>query len=288
MNRLINIKEQKNLLLYLTVPYFIKSGWFSEEDWKTLRENNRRCHLEANKRIQAELYDTVHGYDSGGSSGYPLLPIIESRFLHKLKLGRVLEIGSGSGFLINRLAAQADEWVALELCPDFVARINDLRRESGGRLNHVAPMEKDILNVDFPSGSFKTVFLFYTLHHLTDRPEIIQKIWNWLEPGGFFYCLEPRHNLQRILQLVKKYFQSYRVKRDRTRHFATHDFLSKLEMHTLCQQAGFSKIVIEVFDFPWVSKLKTDGVKQIAMEEGIGKVPLVEHLGRYLFTSALK
>ncbi len=284
--KLFDVVEGKNLLFYLLTPYFVKEKFFSDGDLEQLKKNNSEWNLKVNELERAESYDARHGYMTGEGSGYPLMPLIKNRFVGSA-LGRVLEIGAGSGFLTAKLASQSSVWRALELVPELAERIRKIKAKE--KLNQIEVIQKSIFDFENLPGSYDTIFLFYTLHHLTDRKKIVEKIYTWLHPGGVLYCLEPRHNLQRMIQLGRKYFAMYRKEPTKQDHFVTHDFVCKIELGQLVKQAGFSSWQVEAYDFPFLRRFLGERKdQQFQLESKITKIPMVEHFGRFLFLRAVK
>ena len=284
--KLFDTSTYKNLLLYLTLPHFIKIHFLTNDDKVKIREINQAWNLKVNAGSLSDSYDKRHGYLSSEGSGYPLIPLLEHRLNRAQSFGKVLEIGAGSGFVTVRLAEQSERWTALELVPVLAERIKKLALEQ--KLHQVRALEESIFHAEFPDSEFDTIFFFYTLHHMTDRDILLQKICRWLKPGGILYCLDPRHNLLRVMQLVRKYVTMYRHHKSDDL-IATHDFLSVIELKTLLKKAGFGKAKVESFDFPYVSKLtKRNRLNQFALETKLNKIPIVEHLGRFVFAAAVK
>ena len=121
-----------------------------------------------------------------------------------------------------------------------------------------------------------------------DRSVIFDRIYHWLKPGGKLYCLDPRHNLQRAISITKKYLLRYR-KNKTDRLMATHDFISKIELRSLYRRSGFVNIEIEAYDFPLARWLVLNNRnRQFAIEGIMGQIPVVEHFGRFLYSSAVK
>ncbi len=284
--KLFNVVEEKNLLVYLITPYFVKEQFFSDADLEQLKRNNLEWNLKANESEKAESYDARHGYLTGEGSGYPLIQLIEKSF-SGFPLGKVLEIGAGSGFLTAKLASQSSFWRVLELVPELAERIKKIKERE--KLNQIEVIQKSIFEFEDSPDSYDTIFLFHTLHHLTDRKEIIKKIYRWLRPGGFLFSLEPRHNLQRMIQLFRKYLLIYRKELIRQDRFVTHDFVCKTEFRQLLRQAGFSNWQMEAYDFPLLSRFfDRQKYQQFQFEAKITKIPVVEHFGRFLFLRAVK
>ena len=94
----------------------------------------------------------------------------------------VLDLGCGAGVPVTRWLA--DHGFAVTGV-DFTARQLELAR----RLVPAANLVKaDMIEVDFPPGSFDAAVAFYSIIHVprTEHPALLGKIHRWLRPGGAF------------------------------------------------------------------------------------------------------
>lgn len=95
---------------------------------------------------------------------------------------RVLELGSGTGNLTQRLPACREI-----VCVDVSERMEEVarRKSVGGRNRRF--VREDILAVfDSDIGSFDAVLSTYTIHHLTEpeKRRLFAEIWSKLNSGG--------------------------------------------------------------------------------------------------------
>lgn len=101
-------------------------------------------------------------------------------FLKRVRGGRLLEVGAGSGQDSVYFQENGLEVVAVDLSPAMVA----LCREKGLEA-HVM----DFLRLDFAPGSFDAVYALNCLLHVPDRdlPAVLEAIRAVLRPGGLFF-----------------------------------------------------------------------------------------------------
>lgn len=138
-------------------------------------------------------YDDVIGalraaYDAGAerreASGKSPWKLAEREaFLGRLKehgLGRLLEIGAGTGQDSLYFHENGLEVVAVDLSPAMVAHC----REKG-----LDAQVMDFLGLDFPPGSFDAVYALNCLLHVPngDFPAVLNTIHTLLRPGGLFF-----------------------------------------------------------------------------------------------------
>lgn len=95
----------------------------------------------------------------------------------------ILELGCADGIPTARFLSQQFAYLGVDLSPVQVqqARINvpQARFEIA-----------DMANLIFPGSSFDAIIALYSLIHLpvTEQPDLIKNIYQWLRPGGYFLC----------------------------------------------------------------------------------------------------
>ena len=102
--------------------------------------------------------------------------------LAELPLGRVLDIGTGTGRMAEMLAPLADHVVALDKSLDMlrVARAK-LQDVPAGKVELV---QGDFIELPFPAQSFDTVVLHQVLHFSQDPDQVLAEAARVTEPGG--------------------------------------------------------------------------------------------------------
>jgi SAM-dependent methyltransferase len=100
-------------------------------------------------------------------------------------LGTVVDLGSGSGQLILRLAGHADRAVAVDVSPAMLEALAERAADAG--VGGIEPRCEAIEHLDVPPGSVDLVVSNYALHHLTDRDKaaLLARVYRWLRPGGW-------------------------------------------------------------------------------------------------------
>lgn len=99
------------------------------------------------------------------------------RELRSLPAGaRVLEVGSGDGRFLERMAARGWKPVGIE------PSVKDSR--APGPLEPSPVLSTTVEEARFESASFDAVVLWHSLEHLGDPSEALGRIHEWLSPGG--------------------------------------------------------------------------------------------------------
>lgn len=97
-------------------------------------------------------------------------------------LGRVLDVGTGTGRMVQLLADRADRAVGLDASHSMlaVARANLERLE----LRNVELRQGDVYSPPFDRGSFDLVVIHQVLHYLDDPARAIVEAGRLVAPGG--------------------------------------------------------------------------------------------------------
>ena len=97
-------------------------------------------------------------------------------------LGRLLDVGTGTGRIAELLAGQADQVVALDKSPEMLrlarARLQNLPSDSWELV------QGDFNALPFEPGSFDTVVLHQVLHYAHEPAYVLQEAARVCRPGG--------------------------------------------------------------------------------------------------------
>ena len=102
-------------------------------------------------------------------------------FLRKAR-GKVLDVGCGTGDLLEEAAARGCEAYGLEFNPESVARCKErgLKATCG-----------DLESASLPEASFDTIVFWHSLEHLPSPKRALEKAARLLKPGGRVYVYLP-------------------------------------------------------------------------------------------------
>jgi SAM-dependent methyltransferase len=134
----------------------------------------------------------VEAYSSAAAQAY-LEEIDDSFIAHVLRLvegrerGRALDIGSGPGQIVIKLAKRLTLWkfVGVDRSSNMVAEANTHLAAAGGGLAGRVEFQVDDGNrLAFPGGSFDLVLCNSVLHHLAAPQNLFREIARLAKPGG--------------------------------------------------------------------------------------------------------
>ncbi len=95
----------------------------------------------------------------------------------------VLDIGCGEGEQTLLLGQKCRRITGIDISDQGIETANDLARVSGlsGRVSFV---RGNILDADFPNGSFSKIVSICVLEHIPEWREVLKKVHGWLTPQG--------------------------------------------------------------------------------------------------------
>jgi 2-polyprenyl-3-methyl-5-hydroxy-6-metoxy-1,4-benzoquinol methylase len=114
---------------------------------------------------------------------------------HKTK-GTVLDVGCSSGSFLNAMKGSDWKLYGIELSSQEAERA---RLRTGAQV-----FNGDIVDAPFASGTFDVITCLDVFEHLNRPKEALQKIQQWLKPGGIFYAFVPN-----IDSWEARFFRSY-------------------------------------------------------------------------------
>ena len=110
--------------------------------------------------------------------------------------GRLLDIGCGTGFIIDLAAELFDRVAGVDLTPAMLARVQ-------ARPN-VRVVRGDATLVPFASGAFDAVSAYSFFHHLEDLAAALREAHRVLRSGGGLYVdLEPNRHFWRAIESTR-------------------------------------------------------------------------------------
>jgi 2-polyprenyl-3-methyl-5-hydroxy-6-metoxy-1,4-benzoquinol methylase len=101
---------------------------------------------------------------------------------------KLLDIGAGLGESAVYFALQGAEVTAADLSPAMVQCASDLARHHGVKISGIVGAAES-LNV--PDNHFDLVYIANTIHHVTDKAAVFERIRRALRPGGRFFSIDP-------------------------------------------------------------------------------------------------
>lgn len=274
---------RRNYLLYLLLPHPMKMALLDPASRQALDRINVVANEAAYSGTAARDYDLIHRYGKEEQHEQPAKSLVTEVWAPD-GYGDALEIGAGTGYFTSIIAPRAKSVVAVEPGHDL-RRVLRARCEREG-LSNVEVFGGSVFDLDsrFLKGSIDSAIMIQTLHHLHRRDEVFRIVGRLMRRGGRLFLLEPHHNLRRVLRLAGKYASTYRSREFWTeaRNWATHDFLTRAEIRSLCRRAGFGNVSISTFWLPGTRRFVQDPSRRLRLEGMLGRVPGVRHFGGVL------
>lgn len=107
--------------------------------------------------------------------------------------GRLLDVGCGTGFILNLARDLFAELHGVDVTPAMLAKVDT---SSGNITLHNRPAE----SLPFAADSFDAATSYAFLHHLEDYVAALREVHRVLRPGGMLYVdLEPNREFWRLM-----------------------------------------------------------------------------------------
>lgn len=151
------------------------------------------------------------------------------RQLHDMPNGLALEIGCGSGRLMQDVVAMG--WKAIGI--DFDASAVESARSKG-----LDARVGDLASHPFAEGSFDAVLMNHVIEHLPDAGGTLRQIMRLLRPGGRLLCVTPNGESWGH----KRFVENWRGL-EPPRHL---QIFNRRSLHALAKSAGFERSSVRV------------------------------------------
>jgi len=143
--------------------------------------------------------------------------------------GVLLDLGCSSGTFLQTLSGKDWELVGIEMSAESAKQA---RAKSGANV-----FVGDILDAQFPPESFDVITCFDVLEHVYEPLQVMEKVGEWLKPGGIFYVLVPN-----IDSAEAKVFKTYWHGLEMPRHLS---HFSPPSLRNLAKLVGLSEVSLE-------------------------------------------
>ena len=104
--------------------------------------------------------------------------------LQRVRGGRLLEIGSADGTVTAMLASAVDHVVALDICEEALARVQERRLAN-------VETAAGLVETFEPKLGFDWIVMSEVLEHLRDPTSVVARCLSWLRPGGCLLLSSP-------------------------------------------------------------------------------------------------
>ena len=278
---------RRNYLLYLILPHPVKMALLSEASRARLDAINRLFNATAYSGEGASNYDQIHRYAEAEQHDHPGRTLIEKVWAPE-GYGRALDVGAGSGYFTTMIARRSMVVIALEPVFDMQRTLRARCAAQGVSNVHVIGASALDLRAHVADASIDSALVLQSLHHLHRRKEVFASLGAAVRPGGRLFLLEPHHNARRAIRLFKAYLADYRAPAFRSdeRNWATHDFLTRGEIRSLCRRGGFEDVHITGYWIPFARRLVPDPRRRFQVERRLGAIPGLRHVAAVLAVEA--
>ena len=154
---------------------------------------------------------------------------------HKFS-GALLDLGCSSGAFLESFKAESWRLYGIEMSPESAITA---QAKSGAQV-----FVGDILEAPFPRASFDVITCFDVLEHLYEPRKVMEKVAEWLKPGGIFYVLVPN-----IDSAEARVFGTYWHGLEPPRHLFHY---SPASLRNLAKVAGLSEVSLTTHRNPAV------------------------------------
>lgn len=120
------------------------------------------------------------------------------RLIAQEKVSDLLDVGTGTGRILEILAEQVDRAIGIDLSPDMlmIAR-SKLER---ARLRNCMVRKGDMYHLPAPAGSFDAVTIHQVLHYAERPAQAIEEAARVLRPGGRLFIVDFQAHAQDVLR----------------------------------------------------------------------------------------
>ena len=192
----------------------------------------------------AQRYDRVVDLQIGSNAR----ALVLARAAQEGRLGRLVEVGCGSGLFTQVLADKADSLVATDLAPGMLA----LARQRVTAA-HVTFQLEDCERTSLPDASFDAAFVSLVLH-FTEPVATLAEMHRLLKPGGTLLIvnLDPLAltGLDRVRCLIRVVYQGVAGYRAKPPKGFGKNLLTEQHLRRLLAEAGFDVVAVETIRDP--------------------------------------
>ena len=140
--------------------------------------------------------------------------------------GALLDLGCSSGAFLSQVKGPNWKLYGIEISEGSAAQA---RAATGAEV-----FVGDVLAAPFPSGHFDAISCFHVFEHLYQPREVLERVWQWLKPGGVFVAEMPNIHCQEA-----RFFKSYWYPLELPRHLF---HFSPAAFRTLAKSFGFEEM----------------------------------------------
>ncbi len=173
--------------------------------------------------------------------------------------GELLDLGCSAGSFLEFMRSELWNLSGIEMSAQAAATAE---ARSGARI-----FVGDVLDARFPRESFDVVTCFDVLEHLYEPRKVMNRVAEWLKPGGIFYVLVPN-----VDSAEGRIFRSYWHGLELPRHLF---HFSPKSLKVLAESAGLHQVSLETRRNPAVGTSLRYVWDDVFRSVGIRRTPVV-------------
>lgn len=174
--------------------------------------------------------------------------------------GAILDLGCSSGAFLGSLSDQPWELYGIEMSEDSAKKAI---AKSGAKV-----FVGEILEAQLPSELFDAITCFDVLEHLYEPRRVMERVCEWLKPGGIFYVLVPN-----VDSAEARVFGSYWHGLELPRHLFHY---SPRSLKFLANSAGLKELSLETHRNPAVGTSLRYVWDDIFRSVGVRRTPVAQ------------
>lgn len=174
--------------------------------------------------------------------------------------GDLLDLGCSTGSFMESLKGQPWRLYGIEMS-EGSARTAQAR--SGAQV-----FVGDILEAPFRPSTFDAITCFHVFEHLYQPRQVLEKVWEWLRPGGVFYVIIPN-----IDSAESRVFRSYWYPLELPRHLFHY---SPISLRAITKSVGFQEVLLATYHVPFIEYNTRYIIDDILKKLGLSREPLAK------------
>ena len=160
-------------------------------------------------------------------------------------LGKVLEIGCGTGYFTEALAGLASHVTAIDISDGMLYRA----RERMKNVKNITIRKEDCGRTSFPHAMFDTIFVGSLFNVVDDPAQVLREIRRVLKPGGTLIIVNPDWGMMNGYNRGRSTFRFLRMYGEALYMYPqTFKYIPKNELICLLAAAGFRTVSIRIAD----------------------------------------
>ncbi|MBW1713579.1 MAG: class I SAM-dependent methyltransferase [Deltaproteobacteria bacterium] len=221
--------------LYLLLRNDVSWALLSDEDRRRVKAANLKHNTQRPTYADPTKYGGGRTYDLPGERRATAKGALLQDFLDKGNPESILEVGPGSGYYTRQLVEHPSvkRYAAIDIGGAFIEFLEP-------RLSQLKNVDSrlycgDVITIDLDS-KFEAIVLLSAVHHIPDRLELFQRLFELLADGGRIFAFDAAHYLPRLWRLSKKMVgKGYLTKAYRAD-------VTNLSTHHMCTLGEYRKI----------------------------------------------